>query len=243
MKVISKEMGYLSRIERYDLTDIYSNIIDNKGLVICYVLAKFNKFKFISLELEAKQEEIGIPEKWIKVYNANSFEKEIISMSDFLIKYDNEDFGYWMLNVNYQNIEISFTGKRDRTDIGVSYSKSQAINLLSVLSEVENISYNYNDYDKEVVAVLINEYKMTTKRAVLTIKKLKCHQDIYEEFVATISNKYPKQINEIIVEGFSAQKLNKEYPLSILGAYNYLIYLRENPQEAVEDLRRGLPRK
>ena len=38
-------------------------------------------------------------------------------------------------------------------------------------------------------------------------------------------------------------KLVEDFSLSPLGAYNYLIYLRENPQNALADLKAGLPRK
>lgn len=47
--------------------------------------------------------------------------------------------------------------------------------------------------------------------------------------------------NPIKVEGFTAQYLATNYPLSALGAYNYLIYLREMPGKALADLKAGLP--
>jgi hypothetical protein len=49
--------------------------------------------------------------------------------------------------------------------------------------------------------------------------------------------------NPIKVEGFTACQLATNYPLSPLGAYNYLIYLREMPVQALADLEAGLPRK
>ena len=47
--------------------------------------------------------------------------------------------------------------------------------------------------------------------------------------------------NPIKVEGLTAQHLATNYPLSALGAYNYLIYLREMPEIALADLKAGLP--
>lgn len=49
--------------------------------------------------------------------------------------------------------------------------------------------------------------------------------------------------NPIKVEGFTAQHLATNYPLSALGSYNYLIYLREMPGKALADLKAGLPTK
>ena len=37
--------------------------------------------------------------------------------------------------------------------------------------------------------------------------------------------------------------LSKEYYLSPLGAYNYLVYLIEDPERALADLKAGLPTK
>lgn len=67
------------------------------------------------------------------------------------------------------------------------------------------------------------------------------YDDIEQEFVDYILNKWNED-QLIEVEGFTAKILHEEYPLSILGAYNYLIYLREKPQEALENLKKGLPR-
>ena len=92
--------------------------------------------------------------------------------------------------------------------------------------------------------ILKDDYQMTEKRAVLTIQKLQVHPDIYEEFKeVAMFGRVAFGEPVISVEGFTAQQLHLNYPLSVLGAYNYLIYLRERPVEAKEDLRKGLPRK
>lgn len=50
-----------------------------------------------------------------------------------------------------------------------------------------------------------------------------------------------KPSNPISVEGYTAEKLMQTTYLSNLGAYNYLVYLRKNPAEALDNLRNGLP--
>ena len=47
----------------------------------------------------------------------------------------------------------------------------------------------------------------------------------------------------ISIEGYTAERLVTSTYLRPVGAYSYLIYLREKPKEALEDLKRGLPRK
>ena len=92
--------------------------------------------------------------------------------------------------------------------------------------------------------MLKTDFKMSEKRAVLAVQKLLSHKDIYDEFVlVATSGKYAKESSAVSVEGYTAEMLNSNYPLSVLGAYNYLIYLREAPKEALEDLKKGLPRK
>ena len=45
------------------------------------------------------------------------------------------------------------------------------------------------------------------------------------------------------VEGYSARDIYEKTYLTEIGAYNYLIYLREDPEQALKDLKNGLPRK
>lgn len=45
------------------------------------------------------------------------------------------------------------------------------------------------------------------------------------------------------VEGYSAEDIFKSTRLVEIGAYNYLIYLKHNPKQALQDLKNGLPIK
>jgi len=45
------------------------------------------------------------------------------------------------------------------------------------------------------------------------------------------------------VQGYSAKQIYDSTYLEVIGAYNYLIYLRRKPKEALENLEKGLPRK
>lgn len=244
MKIVSKSIGHLSNIERYDLHDVFSQSATSRGLTICYAIAICKNSQLASLDLKAKHEEIGVIEKWHKRYSHDSFATAFHGVKEFLDIYDKDDFGRWTLNIVYQNIEVIISGERDKTEIGVSYPKERKLNLLPLLSEVESLTYGFNDYDKQVISMLKTEFRMSEKRAVLAIQKLLTHKDIYDEFDLVIKlGKYAKESSAVSVEGYTAETLNVNYPLSLLGAYNYLIYLRESPKEALEDLKKGLPRK
>lgn len=45
------------------------------------------------------------------------------------------------------------------------------------------------------------------------------------------------------VKGYSAQDIYEKTYLTEIGAYNYLIYLDKHPEQALKDLKNGLPRK
>ena len=86
----------------------------------------------------------------------------------------------------------------------------------------------------------ISDY--SEKRLSSIISKLIAHKDVYFEFYDfVLYEQFPE--DAIIVEGLSAQQLAANYPLTPLGAYNYLIYLREMPDKALADLKAGLPTK
>ena len=244
MKIVSKSIGHLSNIERYNLNDVFFESTTNCGLVVCYAMVICKSLTLVSLDLGAKHEEIGVVEKCHKKYYCESFYTAFHGLEEFLDLYDNNDFGRWTLSGVYQNIEVTISGERGKTEIGVSYPKERKLNLLPLLSEVEYITYEFSNYDKQILGILKSDFKMSEKRAVLAIQKLLSHKDIYDEFVLVeMSGKYAKESSAVAVEGYTAELLNTNYPLSLLGAYNYLICLRESPKEALEDLRKGLPRK
>lgn len=83
---------------------------------------------------------------------------------------------------------------------------------------------------------VLNEY-----RAEQEYQGLHKYKDIEQELINYILNNLDEK-NIIQVEGFTVKDLHEQYPLSILGAYNYLVYLRENPKEALINLKKGLPR-
>lgn len=97
--------------------------------------------------------------------------------------------------------------------------------------------------DTTIKAYLVENCDMSNKRAESTLKKLSTHIDILAEFYFYVKNKRFKEFNPITVKKISAKQLVDSTYLSPVGAYNYLIYLRESPKEALEDLKKGLPRK
>lgn len=59
----------------------------------------------------------------------------------------------------------------------------------------------------------------------------------------TLNNKFVPEDDCYRVEGYSAQDIFEKTYLTEIGAYDYLIYLKEDPEPALKDLKNGLPRK
>lgn len=98
--------------------------------------------------------------------------------------------------------------------------------------------------EKVIKEYLKNNMELSEKRILQEYAGLKMHEDIACEFASYIENGWDdKKTDWISIESFTARELYEKYPLSVLGAYNYLIYLREEPREALELLRKGLPRE
>ena len=111
--------------------------------------------------------------------------------------------------------------------------------------KIINDSLNSNSLNDVAVRYIVNNYKYSEKRAEKMVKQMASHIDIFEEFsnYMRIGKFRKKDRSQTQIEGYTAERLCNEFNLSPLGAYNYLVYLREEPTNALADLKAGLPRK
>lgn len=90
---------------------------------------------------------------------------------------------------------------------------------------------------------LMTQKGMTPKIAGNICEKMERHPDIMKEFAGYIeADAFPAE-DAIVVEGYTAQQIFETTYLQPTGAYNYLISLRETPERAVSQLKKGLPRR
>ncbi len=153
----------------------------------------------------------------------------------------------------YEHYYIRFIGgQREEFPCDLAITNKEA---MSIISSNELIKTIRDEYKKKVewtsryfVNSLLNDYmfyesNMSEKRIKANIDKLNRHEDIkFELYETIVYNKFPVA-GAIQVHGYTAEKLNKSTHLSILGSYNYLIYLREDKMNALSDLEKGLPVK
>lgn len=98
-------------------------------------------------------------------------------------------------------------------------------------------------YDGLLKSFISSNSSLSEKRIEKMLKNLKIHFDLYAEIIDYLlaGNVYKRAL--ISEQGYDVKMLCENYELSIIGAYNYLIYLREEPANALADLKAGLPRK
>lgn len=58
-----------------------------------------------------------------------------------------------------------------------------------------------------------------------------------------LTNKFVSEKHCVKIRGYSAQDIYKKTYLTEIGAFNYLIYLENHPEQALKSLKNGLPRK
>lgn len=245
MKVLKKKgRGYRSFSEKYDLSGCYAGKQGIPiGVLLLYILVQSTDFDMETLTAEA-QGEIGEERNILRVDKWDG--KALFACPETVATvFKDQELVIWELQGTYQNTDVAITGRTYGTIISIRIPLKSKTNMIPWMSTVESATYDYHDYDIALIDTLKHKFKMNQKMAIQSILKLQKESDIWAEFVQGIESNpfaFPKE-NAIAVEGLTAEHLYKNYPLSEFGAYNYLIYLRKDPKNAINDLKQGLPRK
>lgn len=243
MKIVKKtQKVYDSYVEQFELNDmLLARSEFMPGSLIAYLLSSARNVKLISFHF-SEETEIG-GQRQIITGEGSDFCEQFQTIESFMHNMASANISEWELRFLYQNQEIVATGRTWSTVVGISYSATNKTNLIPLLYSIEEKSYEYHTFDKQVVLCVMERFEPKAKAAIKSLLKLSKYTDIYSEFTNVIKcGKWMSKHTAISVEGFTAEQLNSSYPLSLLGAYNYLIFLRESPNEALEALRNGLPR-
>ena len=88
------------------------------------------------------------------------------------------------------------------------------------------------------------ESSVSPNRMDAKVKEFSRHTDIYEELINYIlAGEQFEETVSVAVEGYTAKRLMNETILTPIGAFGYLVYLREKPKEALADLKANLPHR
>lgn len=87
---------------------------------------------------------------------------------------------------------------------------------------------------------LVTELKITGARLFIIADKIKKYDDIYGEFCYWLENRNYDKADPLVVNGYTAKQIYQINPeLDGIGVYNFLITLREHPQQAKEYIESG----
>lgn len=130
-------------------------------------------------------------------------------------------------------------------DIKYFENEKSAVNYAHEVLNKKYLALSGNSKEEMLCRYVMRQYGYSEKRTKIMIDRMMQYNDIFEEFFnyARIGKFQKKDKSKTEVCGYTAEKLNRDFNLSPLGAYNYLVYLKEEPQQAVADLKAGLPRK
>ena len=155
-----------------------------------------------------------------------------------------------------ENGKWNFYKVEDRNLVSVRYkgNKDTAIDYLynSLLAQMWIRGYNSRDISNEVIQTsqfyvcdfLQKKYNISKSDAEDTWNYLLYDFHVLNEVkYFALNNKFVPEDDCYRVEGYSAQDIYEKTYLTEIGAYNYLIYLDKHPEQALKDLKNGLPRK
>lgn len=187
-----------------------------------------------------------------KMENFNKFPNYItatdISASQVKIDetWQNKIYSWGILQKNNQYIYFETDDEKGHLSFTKLFNDESSACEFAVISfETKNEALNESTPLDMAVRYIEQKYGYAAKRAQKMAEQLNRHPDVFEEFLnyMRIGKFRKKDRTKVEVEGYTAEKLNAEYDLSPLGAYNYLVYLIEDPQNAILDLKKGLPKK
>lgn len=145
---------------------------------------------------------------------------------------------------------ISFIGGQiEEIPCFLNISDEEATQIIENPEKIEEIRDSYKKkvewtqkrfVDSFIEDCLTYEYKLSEKRVKLNMEKLNRHEDIKFELYETFAYEEFPQSGAIEVCGYTAEKIKNSTYLSVLGAYNYLIFLKEDEKEAIKGIEKGL---
>lgn len=100
-----------------------------------------------------------------------------------------------------------------------------------------------NSKEEMLCRFIQKQFGYSEERAKAMVIQMAKYDGIFEEFFnyARVGKFCKKDGYQTEVCGYTAESLNRDYKLSPLGAYNYLVYLIEDSESAIADLKAGLP--
>ena len=174
----------------------------------------------------------------------------------------------YQIAIDYKTREMYYTGiykdsdkwivynVGDRNEVSVFYEGNERTAYMyiygALLADIENAGFVNRSITRNVIQTsksyvcdfLQKKYSISKSDAEDSWEYLLYDFRILNEVkYFALNNKFVPEKHCVKIRGYSARDIYEKTYLTEIGAYNYLIYLEKNPEQALENLRKGLPRK
>ena len=130
-------------------------------------------------------------------------------------------------------------------DIKAFDEESDAVEYAKETLNRRYLATKGNSKEEMLCRYIQQTYGYSEKRSRAMVDQMLPYNDIFEEFFnyACVGRFCKKDKSQTEICGYTAEVLNRDFKLSPLGAYNFLVYLKEEPKRAIADLKAGLLRR
>lgn len=238
MKIIkNKEKNGNYYFSAYQLNQCFCPHEKHAGLLILYTLvnSKMLFVREIVLDYMSDLHDGNVKQ----IYEKDEFIKKYPAFEEFYRDIDIENMAPWQVELEDDTI---INGGFDQ-EVRIMY-ENDAINFNKLFFNIEEETYQYSDCSSEAIAYLMTSEGVGRKIAVQLLQGLFRQEDLYQELVSNIKGgqySFPDKL--ITVEGYTVKRLVEEVGLHPIGAYSSLVHLREAPEKALENIKRGIIRK
>lgn len=184
-----------------------------------------------------------------KVNLPGIFEAEDYKESQLKINgiWTNYLYGCGVIQKNDRYIYLETDQERGYISVVKEFESNELLEqyICNRFSIIANASRDSISKEEMAVRFVQQKYNYSEKQSRRMVAQIAKHREIFEEFFnyIRVSKLCKKDGSQVSIGGYTAEKLMNENNLTTLGAYNYLVYLLEEPEEALKDLKNGLPKK
>ena len=173
-----------------------------------------------------------------------SKDSDKISHSTDTFGYYQRSDGIWIVFItdSERGVEIeSYTCDSDGEAFDKMFNLAESHNFIDTC---EKTIANFEEKEPVILSYLMKKYNYSKKKADKALEYLKQNKYVAFELLYYIENgvfvpeKYATEYY-----GYTVAKLSQRDDLTLLGAFNYLIYLQKKPEEALANIKKGLPRR
>lgn len=130
-------------------------------------------------------------------------------------------------------------------------TEEEAIEYLVELCDSQNFAHysstvieNFEEKEPIIIEHLKTKYSYSDAKAHKALDYLLQVKIIaFEYFYFIEKGEYVPDKYASVFSGYTAKRISTETDLTILGAFNYMVYLKQNPDEALSNLKKGLPKR